>query len=413
MRNSIHENLESREARAEKVSCLVWLAVIIATYAFFILGFNETVSAELVSNISILVAIMAPAFASLAILIHKGYYSPSIKYINTFLQVTLVSAAIAFDNIAQGPAYALSSMPPMAYALVPMITAFRLQPLLGLFAGIVAGVEFLLIYLFLISPDAELVAQIPSLGLDVTMMKVIILIALGVASALAARSLKNYFINYGKSLEIQTRMKHNFGRFVSPEIVERINDSEDGIIESDIQEAAILFGDIRGFTAFTSQNDAKITTKLLNDFFEIVCKCVEEEGGMVNKFIGDGYMALFGVYSDSDSSCEAAARAAIRIRDESNQLLAPLGLSAGSAANYGEIITGEVGSSGRCEFTAIGQPVNLAARLESLNSALGTSILVSQTFMQKIPADKFKVASKGDQNIKGLRSPVSVYEITG
>lgn len=404
-------SLENREARAEKVSCLVWLAVILATYAFFILGFDESVSDALVTNITILVSVMTPAFASIALLIHKGYYTPSLKYINTFLQVTLVSAAIAFDYLAQGPAYALSSMPPMAYALVPMITAFRLQPLLGLFAGIVAGLEFLLLYLFLIQPEPELVAQIPSLGLDVTMMKVIILIALGVASALAARSLKNYFINYGKSLEIHTRMERNFGRFVSPEIVQRINDSEDGVIESDAQQAAILFGDIRGFTAFSSQHDAKLTTQLINDFFEIVCKCVEEEGGMVNKFMGDGYMALFGVYSDTEPSCESATRAAIRIRHESNQLLSPYGLSAGAAANFGEIITGEVGSTGRCEFTAIGQPVNLASRIEGLNSILGTSILVSQDFMDKIPADTFDVKFKGEQAIKGLDAPVSVYEI--
>jgi adenylate cyclase len=411
MQNLIPTSLEYREARAEKVSCLVWLAVILATYAFFILGFSDSVSDTLVTNITILVLVMAPAFAGIVLLIQKGYYSPSLKYINTFLQVTLVSAAVGLDYMAQGPAYALSSMPPMAYALVPMITAFRLQPLLGLFAGLVAGLEFLFLYLFLIQPDAELVAQIPSLGFDVTMMKVVILIALGVASALAARSLKNYFINYGKSLELQTRMERSFGRFVSPEIVQRINDSEDGIIESEVQKAAILFGDIRGFTTFSSQHDAKLTTRLINDFFEIVCKCVEEEGGMVNKFMGDGYMALFGVYSDTEPCCESATRAAIRIRDESNQLLSPYGLSAGAAANYGEIITGEVGSTGRCEFTAIGQPVNLASRLEGLNSILGTSILVSQEFMQKIPADKFEVKFRGEQQIKGLDTPVNVYEI--
>ncbi len=411
MQNLIPTSLEYREARAEKVSCLVWLAVILATYAFFILGFSDSVSDTLVTNITILVLVMAPAFAGIVLLIQKGYYSPSLKYINTFLQVTLVSAAVGLDYMAQGPAYALSSMPPMAYALVPMITAFRLQPLLGLFAGLVAGLEFLFLYLFLIQPDTELVAQIPSLGFDVTMMKVVILIALGVASALAARSLKNYFINYGKSLELQTRMERSFGRFVSPEIVQRINDSEDGIIESEAQKAAILFGDIRGFTTFSSQHDAKLTTRLINDFFEIVCKCVEEEGGMVNKFMGDGYMALFGVYSDTEPCCESATRAAIRIRNESNQLLSPYGLSAGAAANYGEIITGEVGSTGRCEFTAIGQPVNLASRLEGLNSILGTSILVSQEFMQKIPADKFEVKFRGEQQIKGLDTPVNVYEI--
>lgn len=406
------DSFNIREAKAEKITCLVWLAVIIATYSFFIVSFSSTVAPALVKNITVLVMVMGPAFGLIALLIQKGYYTPSIKYINTFLQVTLVSAAIAFDGMAQGPAYALSSMPPMAYALVPMITAFRLQPMLGLFAGIVAGLEFLLLYLFLIRPEPELVRQLPSLGLDVTMMKVVILIALGVASALAARSLNSYFVNYAKSQETRLRLERNFGRFVSREIVEKINESEDGMIESNAQKAAILFGDIRGFTAWAEKHDAKEATRIINDFFEIVCRCVEAEGGMVNKFIGDGYMALFGIYSDQDSPCEACARAALRIRKESTALLHPYELSAGSAANYGEVITGEVGSSGRCEFTAIGAPVNLASRLESLNATLGTSFLVSQDFMAQIPAGKFNMVFQGQQRVKGLAQPISVFEIT-
>ena len=405
------ENFDLREARADKITCLVWLGVILATYSFFIFSFSDTVTPQLVGNITKLVLVMVPAFSLIAFLIQKGYYTPSIKYINTFLQVTLVSAAIAFDGMAQGPAYALSSMPPMAYALVPMITAFRLQPMLGLFAGIVAGVEFLLLYLFLIRPEPALVEQIPSLALDVTLMKVVILVALGVASALAARSLNNYFINYGKSQDLRIRMERNFGRFVSPEIVRRINDSESGMLESASLKAAILFGDIRGFTAFAAKHDAKQSTQILNDFFEIVCRCVEAEGGMVNKFIGDGYMALFGIYSGDTAPCPAAARAALKIRHESQALLQPCGLSAGAAANYGEVITGEIGSSGRCEFTAIGAPVNLASRLENLNATLGTSILVSQDFMAQVPAGKLNIVFQGQQRVKGIEQPVGVFEI--
>ena len=75
------------------------------------------------------------------------------------------------------------------------------------------------------------------------------------------------------------------------------------------------------------------------------------------------------------------------------------------------MITGEVGSSGRCEFTAIGAPVNLASRLESLNATLGTSILVSQDFMAQIPAGRFNVVFQGQQRLKGLDTPVGVFEI--
>lgn len=408
---TIDQSLEQRESRAEKITCLVWLSVVLLTYLFFILGHDDSISADLVWQITLLVAVMAPAFGLIAVLISLGRYSASLKYINTFLQVTLVSGAILFDGLAQGPAYAFSSMPPMAYALVPMITAFRLQPLLGLFAGVVSCFEFLFLYLFVLTPSPQLVSEIPSLGLSVTLMKAVVLLALGVASAIAARSLQDYFVNYGKAQEIRFRLARNFGRFVSREIVNQIEKSDDGAIQPSLHQAAIVFGDIRGFTQFSEERSPQETTRTLNEYFEIVCRVIESEGGMVNKFLGDGYLALFGVYSDESNPCDAAARAVVGIQQATAGRLRPLGLSTGAAANFGTVVAGEVGSSGRCEFTAIGQPVNLAARLESLNSALGTSFVASGSFVNKLESEMFKVSDCGDHTLKGVSDPVRVFEI--
>lgn len=406
------EDLQLREANAEKITCMVWLGVIALTYVWFFVGFKETVTGNLFNNITLLVVVMVPAFSLIAWILHRGYYSPSIKYVNTFLQVTLVSAAVMFDSMSQGAAYALSSMPPMAYALVPMITAFRLQPGLGLFAGAVAAVEFVLLYVFVLQPDPELVAQIPSLGFQVTMMKAVVLFALGVASALAARSLRNYFQNYTRSQATRLRLERNFGRFVSNTIVDQIESSDDGRVEATQQHAAIVFGDIRGFTSYSSRISSLEVTQLLNAFFEIVCRVVEEEGGMVNKFLGDGYLAFFGLYSDDPRPCESAARAVLRIQKETTQLLEPHGLRPGAAANWGEIVTGEVGSADRCEFTGIGAAVNLASRLEGLNERLHTGFLVSQDFIGQINSGQFKVKFKGEQAVRGLDGNIPIFEIS-
>ena len=82
------DSFQDREANAEKITCLVWLAVIALTYIWFFIGFRETVPANLFVNITILVLVMVPAFSFIAWLINSGYYSPSIKYVNTFLQVS-------------------------------------------------------------------------------------------------------------------------------------------------------------------------------------------------------------------------------------------------------------------------------------------------------------------------------------
>lgn len=406
------ESFQHREANAEKVTCLVWLSVIALTYVWFFVGFRYDVAENLFANITILVLVMGPAFSFIAWLIHSGYYSPSIKYVNTFLQVTLVSAAVSFDGMSQGAAYALSSMPPMAYALVPMITAFRLQPGLGLFAGAVAAIEFVLIYLFLLQPDPELVAAIPSLGFEVTMMKAVVLLALGVASALAARSLRNYFENFTKSQKTRMRLEQNFGRFVSNTIVDQIENSAEGRVAARQQNAAIVFGDIRGFTTYSAKISSIEVTELLNAYFTIVCRVVEEEGGMVNKFLGDGYLAFFGLYSNDPKPCESAARAVLRIKRETDVLLKPRGLRSGAAANWGEIVTGEVGSEGRCEFTGIGAAVNLASRLEGLNERLDTSFLVSQDFVGQINSDNFKINFCGEQAVRGLDTNIPLFEIS-
>ncbi len=402
---------EKREARAEKITCYVWLAVIVSTYLFFILGLSDSVSVQLVRLITVLVALIVPAFALVVLLINRGMYSPSLKYVNIFLQVTLVSSAILFDGLSQGTAYALSSMPPMAYALVPMITAFRLQPLLGLFAGVVSALEFVALYLFVIPPDASLVSEIPSLGFPVTLMKACVLLALGVASAIAAWSLQNYFVNFGRSQAIRLRLQRNFGRFVSREIVDQIERSDDGSIPASVCPAVIVFGDIRGFTAFSETVSPECATGILNDFFESVCCIVEREGGMVNKFLGDGYLALFGLYSNETNPCTAAARAILKIEKEVMEKLKPFELGAGAAANFGSVVAGEIGSEGRCEFTAIGQPVNLTARLEGLNASLGTRFLATETFVSHLEGEPFTVTFHGAQVLKGIGEPVKIYEI--
>jgi adenylate cyclase len=404
-------SFEKREARAEKVTCVVWLCVIVSTYAFFVLGYGDSISARLVWMINMLVAVMVPAFGLIILMINRGLYSPSLKYVNTFLQVTLVSAAVLFDGLTQGPAYAFSSMPPMAYALVPMITAFRLQPMLGLFAGAVSSFEFLVIYLYLIPPDALLIREIPSLGFEVAMMKACVLLALGVASAFAARSLQDYFVKHGKAQEMRIRLQRNFGRFVAREIVEQIEQSEEGNIAPSLHRAVIVFGDIRGFTAFSETVSPEEATRVLNEFFESVCRIVEREGGMVNKFLGDGYLALFGIYSSDTHPCDSAARAVLAIERSVAGLLEPLGLRPGAAANFGSVVAGEVGSKGRCEFTVIGQPVNLTARVEGLNGALGTSFLATTAFVEHLDGKLFQVSPRGSHGFKGITAPVDVFEI--
>lgn len=423
----LDEQYLAREARAEKISCLVWLLVVLLTYVLFLL-FVPNISPELRWNITLLVAMVAPAFGIVALLIQLGIYSPRMMYINTFFQVTLVSGAILFDAAAEGPQYALSSMPPLGYSLVVLITAFRLQPWLGIFAGVIGSAEFLLLYLFIIKPPPELVAAVPSLGLEVTLMKVVLILGMGVVAGLAAGRMRGFL---GTAIQDAVRtatLERSFGRFISRDVARQLlGDSGGGVIEREAvehladphgeriaarqAEAVIVFGDIRGFTNYSRDKDPAEVAELLNQFFEIVVTAVEAEGGMVNKFMGDGYLAFFGLFDREGEPCQAAARAILRIEAESEPLLGPRELRPGAAANRGQVMTGELGSKGRCEFTAIGAAVNLTSRLEGLNATLGTTFLASQAFVERLDPKAYTARSTGAHLIKGYAEPVETFEV--
>ena len=408
-----NDEMLAREARAEKFTCAIWIVVILSTYLLFITVL-EGLSSELVRNITLLVAFMVPAFAGIYLLIEKGYYSGWIRYVNSFLQVSLVSGAIVFDIGAHGPQYALSSMPPMAYGLVLLVTAFRLRPLLGFFAGCVAALQFGAIYILMALPSEEmtpeLLQRLPSLSWPVTAMKVCVLLALGGACSFGAYRVRRQLVGLVREGVRRTQLKNSFGRYVSPEVVREV-DSNGGKIPTRRVSAVIMFGDVRGFTEFASDRDPIETVEVLNRVFETVADTVNAHGGVINKYLGDGFLAIFGVYGAEEDPYLGSIQAGFEILDETKKLLAPMGLELGVALNSGEVIAGEVGSSGRCEFTVIGTPVNVAARIEGFNRTLGTQFLVPVEFLDRLDRSHFEVKSQGRHTIRGVADEVELVEL--
>jgi len=403
-----------REARSEKVAALIWLGVILGTYGIFIALASE-LEPQLVRSITGLVAVMGPAFALLALAIQLGWYHPALRFVNTFLQVTLVSAAVFFDTEAHGVQYALSSMPPMAYGLVVIVTAFRLQPGLGLFAGAVAALQFLAVYAFAMQGtpelDGALVARIPSLGWEVTWMKAVVLLALGVACYFAARRLRREFAQGLAEARRSAQLEQTFGRYVSEEVAAQIARADDGRLPTGKTEASVLFVDLRGFTAFSEGQSPEAAAEALNRFYAIGDDAVRSESGILNKFLGDGFLAVFGVYARGEDHPVAAVRAWRRMREQAEAFSRETGLGLRMGLHCGEVIAGEVGAQGRCEFTVIGAVVNTAARLENLAGELGADAIVSEPAARALPPGEAEVASRGPRRLPGLERPLEVYEL--
>lgn len=220
----------------------------------------------------------------------------------------------------------------------------------------------------------------------------------------------NYMV---QGLRERSHLQDAFGRYVSPEIAKKAITGPLSL-GGESRELTVLFVDIRGFTALSEQLTAEELVALMNRYFELVVTCIREHGGHVNKFIGDGLMALFGAPDKSERHAEHAVHASLaivqaldifnlqQVADDGPELAIGIGIATGQA------IIGNVGSRDRLEYTAMGDTVNLASRIEGLNKQLESTILVSENTYQRV-RHCFQFEERGTLFVKGKRDAVQVY----
>jgi adenylate cyclase len=209
-----------------------------------------------------------------------------------------------------------------------------------------------------------------------------------------------------------------FGQYVSPEVA-RLAIEHQGQLEGEIVECSVLFVDIRRFTALAEVLPPARLIGTLNRYFERMLAEVEAEGGIVNKFGGDSLLAVFGSpLNPMDDHAQRAVRAALRMREalvefnreqaasEMPQLRVGFGLATG------ELVAGNVGSSRKLEYTVIGDPVNLAARLQELTTSLGAEILVSDRTAE-LARGVATFRSLGEVEVRGRAEHVEVFAVEG
>jgi class 3 adenylate cyclase len=223
-------------------------------------------------------------------------------------------------------------------------------------------------------------------------------------------------------LRERERMHDILGRFVSPTVA-RLVLSHPLDLSGETKLLTILFTDLRDFTVFSEREEPAVVISGLNDYFRIVVDAADRYGGVVNKFGGDSTLVLFGLtdeQSNPQASAEAAVRAALDIHAGLSQLntlraaeAAPL-LLAGIGINTGTVVAGLIGAERRMEYTAIGDAVNLSARIQTLNRKLGTDILISDATYQALGnPDGLQVVNRGLRQLKGKSQRVRVYSVIG
>ena len=219
-----------------------------------------------------------------------------------------------------------------------------------------------------------------------------------------------------KELREKERLRQTFGAHVGRKAAEEILSRDPGLGGTE-QEVTVMFVDIRSFTEHSAHLSPTKAVGLLNEFLRVMVDAVEgKNGGMINKFLGDGFMALFGIgRTDRDHADKAlaAARSIQMTLERLNSERAGRGEDAihiGIGINTGPAIVGSIGSPERMEFTVIGNTVNVASRIEALNKALNTSLLITKSTRNSLRTSS-ALRALPPQRVKGVDEPVEVFTL--
>ncbi len=214
----------------------------------------------------------------------------------------------------------------------------------------------------------------------------------------------------------EKRLKSTMSRYMDPGIADQMLASGAEALGGQSVKATVLFSDVRSFTTITEQLGAQGTVALLNEYFTLMVDCIQREEGMLDKFIGDAIMAAFGIPMAHDDDADRAVRAAIAMMRELtawNALRVAAGklpVDIGVGLNTDTVVSGNIGSKKRMDYTIIGDGVNLAARLESACKQYGSHILISE-FTYKQLKGTYYSRELDFVVVKGKTQPVAIYEI--
>lgn len=220
-----------------------------------------------------------------------------------------------------------------------------------------------------------------------------------------------------EGLKERDKVKSLFSKFHGSSVAEDLINKDIGV-GGQSKEVVVFFSDIRGFTAFSEKRSPEEVVEMLNEYFGVMVKIINAHGGVVDKFIGDAIMAVWGAPQSSDRDAHKAVRACLEMRkalSNLNEVRISRGqppINIGMGLHAGTAISGTIGSDERMEYTVIGNTVNTASRIEASTKAFGADLLISDTVIEKIGED-FKTELAGAAEVKGRSEALKMFKVRG
>ena len=413
------EILKSERARAGALAIIFGALFASSVFGFFILPRSSNPFVALVGEsfpFMSLVLFYAAGFAYELVVravlgnaAAKRWHPPElIRYANALIETSLPSVLIVLFARATSPEFALNSPGPMLYFLFISLSTLRLGAPLAIFTGCVAALEFsaLGFYYFPAEASSLFGSRLP------VVMKSVVMVVAGLVCGFVGAQLRKRLIASLDSQHEKNRVVSMFGQYVNPAVVDQLL-TQPVDQKGEVRRVTIMFLDIRDFTTFSERRSPSEVVDYLNTLFAMMITRVNANNGIINKFLGDGFMACFGAPLSDGRDTENAVRAAVEIAEALEKMNAegvipPTRIGVGLHA--GEVVTGSVGSEEKKEYTLIGDTVNLASRVEQLTKQYGCVVLVTDAVWQVVKTE-YPGTALDSVKVKGRQEPVAVYSL--
>ena len=220
-----------------------------------------------------------------------------------------------------------------------------------------------------------------------------------------------FYLRFRQQYKLRQQIKKQFEHYLDPRQVKKLQDDPSSLVlGGERKYCTFLFSDVRGFTAMSEKLEPEEVTKIMNKALTIQADAVKKYGGMVDKYIGDAMMAIFNAPIDLPNHETVAVLCAEEIQD--NIKKADLGIEIGLGVNTGYAVVGNMGSDTRFDYSAIGDAVNLAARLESSTKEVGEDIVIGyDTISSSAFSDQIMLKELDSIFVKGKEKPIKIYTL--
>ncbi len=348
---------------------------------------------------------------------HKSFsFKPwFFEYFNIFSEISLLSILLIFIVEYSKHTVILQTPASLTFFIFIVLSTFHLKFKLSVFAGVLAAFEFIAISVYYSNFHNNFsdITQMHLSGMQYLGQGLIMIIT-GIAAGFAADLIKKKIITSWKSIQEKNKVINLFGQQISPEIAENIlkNQTE---LTGVRKKVCIMFLDIREFTPFVEQHQPEEVVAYLNSLFGFMIDIVQSHRGVINQFLGDGFMATFGAPISLENNSRHAAKASQKIikklKEECRKGNIPK-TRIGIGLHYDEAVTGNIGSSERKQFSITGKVVIIASRIEQLNKKYATSMLISKEVYEQLNEDnQNNFEALEATQIKGSKKLIFLYKL--